>query len=240
MGFNSSDPQITTINPNTGPVQQTSSAAGNFFTDLFSQPNPFAANPGSNAVASTLGQNPQGQAVQALSSILGGNAGQQVVDAAQPVFNQNLQNALGMLNSSSPGRFSTAANQQGVGLAQQALQDFNLFSAQALQQGQDQQIAAAAGILNPFTSILGLGTGFAQPAPLESVVQPGGGGFGGFLGGLAGTALGSFAGPLGSTLGGRLGSSLFGGGKPGGGAFTSVNNKAPGVGSFIPGFGGLR
>ena len=220
MGFGGGEPDVTQINPNTQPVQQVGNAAGDFFSQLFGAGNPFAG--GGQAMASTLGQNPQGQAVNTLTNLLGGGgvgAGQQVINAAQPIFNQNLQAGLGQLSNFAPGRFSTAAQQQGVGLAQNALQDFNLFQAQALQQGQNTEINAAQGILNPFVQALGIGAGFGNQSPIESFVQPQGPGLGGFLGNLAGTALGSFAGPLGAAAGGSLGSRLFGGG---GGAFTSA------------------
>lgn len=64
------------------------------------------------------------------------NPGQSVVDAATPVFNRNLRLANAQLANTAPGRFSTAFDQQGIGLNQQALQDFNLFVAQQLAQGE--------------------------------------------------------------------------------------------------------
>ncbi len=218
MGFGNSGPDVTSINPNTEPVQQVGNAAGDFFSQLFQSGNPFTAgiNGGGQALATQAGQNPQGQALQSLLGILGGGgAGQNVINAAQPVFEQNLQSSLGQLSNFAPGRFSTAAEQQGVGLAQNALQDFNLFQQQVLQQGQQTDIAAAQGILGPFAQMLGIGAGFGAQNPIESFIQPQGPGLGGFLGQLAGGALGSFAGPLGASAG----ASFFGGGP---GAFTSA------------------
>lgn len=64
------------------------------------------------------------------------NPGQNVLNAAQPLFEQNLRKAQGQLASSAPGRFSSAFVDQGQDLASQALQDFNLFSAQQMFQGE--------------------------------------------------------------------------------------------------------
>lgn len=245
MGFGS-QPQVTTIDPNAGAVKQTAGAAGDFFSKLFAggvENNPFAnvgqaglAGTARNALEIALAQNPMQQTQETLTGLMQG-AGQQVIDAAQPVFNQNLATAQGNLNSAAPGRFSTAFTGQGIDLAQNALRDFNLFQAQTLQEGQKTQLAAG-GLLNdiansqianllgagqfglnqnlagidPFVQLLGIGAGFGRPAPMESVVQQGSGGLGGFLGTLGGGLLGSIAGPFGATVGSRLGSSLFGGG----------------------------
>lgn len=247
MGFDSS-PNVTTLDPNPASVNQVGNAAGDFFSQLFSggvQNNPFLnvgqtglAGQAGNSLQIALAQNPMQQTQDVLSGLLT-NSGGQVVDAAQPIFQQNLQAAQGNLNSSAPGRFSTAFAGQGIGLAQNALQDFNLFQAQALQQGQQNQLAAG-GLLNeiansqinnllgagqfglaqnmagidPFVSLLGIGAGFGRPSPMENVVQPSSGGLGGFLGTVGGGLLGSIAGPFGATVGSRLGSSLFGGGSP--------------------------
>jgi hypothetical protein len=78
----------------------------------------------------------QGQAPQnPFGPISGFEQSQALVGAAQPIFQQNLQTALGQLSSSAPNRFSTTFQAQGQGLAQRALQDFNVFAQQAMQQG---------------------------------------------------------------------------------------------------------
>lgn len=64
------------------------------------------------------------------------NPGANVVAAAQPMFEQNLRQANAQLAAAAPGRFSSAFAQQGIDLGQRALQDFNLFSAQQLAQGE--------------------------------------------------------------------------------------------------------
>lgn len=67
------------------------------------------------------------------------NPGQDVINAAQPVFQQNLEAANTQLANTAPGRFSSAFVNQGQDLASRALQDFNLFQAQQLQAGQQLQ-----------------------------------------------------------------------------------------------------
>lgn len=61
--------------------------------------------------------------------------------AAQPQFQRNLQDTFTKLNASAPGRFSSAVAQDGRDLGTQALQDYNLFANQAMQQalGLEQQ-----------------------------------------------------------------------------------------------------
>lgn len=134
---------------------------------------------------------------------------------------------------------SQQALMQGLGLQQQGQQSALNFMLGANQQAQ-QGALGAGGLLgqlagqagqNPFQRLLGAGQlgntftqgavnptlqmllggmGFAQPQPLDTVVQEGGGGLGGFLGGLAGMGLGSFLGPIGSGLGRTVGEKLGG------------------------------
>lgn len=60
--------------------------------------------------------------------------------AMTPIFDRNLSRANSELNNLAPGRFSSAFVQQGQDLASTALQDYNLFAQQALQQGQQLQL----------------------------------------------------------------------------------------------------
>ncbi len=194
---------------------------------------------GSNAIAQFLGQNPELQASNALNSILGGT--QDLVGAINPVFQQNLGDALTQLGASAPGRFNSAFAQQGTNLAQRSLSDFNLFAGQLAQQQQQNQIQAAGalGMLGDrqFNRLLGAGQFGAginqfnqgqlqqQQMALLQLLQGLGGqtgqieteqtGFnlGGTLGGLAGLGIGAFlGGPLGAGIGGSIGSSVGGGG----------------------------
>lgn len=68
------------------------------------------------------------------------NPGQDVISAAQPGFQQNLRAANANLGAAAPNRFSSAFAREGIDLNSKALNDFNLFQAQALQQGQGLQL----------------------------------------------------------------------------------------------------
>ena len=74
------------------------------------------------------GMNPLGQAMSTLG-------------AATPIFERNLQTANANLATVAPGRFSSALAQEGRDLNATAMQDFNLFANQAIQQalGLEQQ-----------------------------------------------------------------------------------------------------
>lgn len=104
-------------------------------------------------------QNPALQAFQAAQGALTGqflaqNPGQSVINAAQPIFQRNLSNVAATIREQGP-RFA-ASSQRQVGLAgERALQDFNLFQQQVLEQGQQRQLAAAQ-------ALGGLGQGAAQ------------------------------------------------------------------------------
>lgn len=86
----------------------------------------------------------------ALSDILGGKPsgefGQSVLAAAKPVFADNLKTALATQRQSGP-RFSSGQDLLAGQTSQKALNDFNLFSQQVLQQGQQTQLQAALGQL---------------------------------------------------------------------------------------------
>lgn len=117
----------------------------------------------------------QGQALGALQPGLLGMFGRDnasaVGAAAMPLFQQGLQFAQGSLANSAPGRFSTTFANQGIGLGQRALQDFNLLQQQAFMQDQQNRLGAG-GLLGQL----------AQGASGESL------GAGGLLGTLAGQA----------------------------------------------------
>lgn len=100
----------------------------------------------------------------------GVSAGQSVINAAQPIFMQNMQRALGQLQSSAPGRYGTAFTGQGIGLQQRALQDFNLFQQQALQQGMQTDLQALLGAGAQSNNLLSLLMGTQQP--IETIVGP--------------------------------------------------------------------
>jgi len=256
MGFGGGGPEITQADPTNPLAAGATGAAGDFFQGVFGGAGDLLgqiqnagtsglAGQAGNAIASTLGQNPTGQAQDALTGLLGGigglGAGQQVVNALQPIQQRQAQQGLGQIQNSALGIGNTAAAQQGSGFLDQINQGFNAQNAGFLQQGQALDLQAqlgASGLLNTFANdqlgrqigagqfglqqnqasiapllqLLGLGTQFAQPQGLDTIAQPNSGGVGSFLGGVLGTGLGSFLGPLGAAAGGQLGSGLFGGG----------------------------
>ena len=101
--------------------------------------------------------------------------------AAMPLFQQGLQFAQGQLANSGMGRFSTAFENQGIGLSQRALQDFNLLQQQAFQQNIGNRLGAAqmlgslsgsagSSMRDPILQLLLGGMNFASPAPNDTVV----------------------------------------------------------------------
>lgn len=158
------------FNPNTQAGAAVGDAASLFLQNLFANPQSFMQ--GLGGFASPLQQQavgnmgsflnqpaPEtralGQAQPALQQLLSGqgaqnpfggfSAGQQVVNAAQPVFQQNLQTALTGAANRAPSLRNSAFGDQSSALAQRALGDFNLFQQQALQQGQQLDANFALG-----------------------------------------------------------------------------------------------
>lgn len=84
----------------------------------------------------------QGGGSDFLNSLLSG--GQGVIDAAQPVFQQNLQTSTDLLRQAGP-RFASGTNRQVQDLSQRSLQDFNLFQQQVLESGKNRQLQALLG-----------------------------------------------------------------------------------------------
>jgi hypothetical protein len=140
------------------------------------------------------------------------NPGQGVMDALQPVWNQNLQSAFGQLRNSSPSIFNSAQQLQGTDLARQSLNDFNLLASQALQQGVGQQQNAA--------SILGQLLGQNKQMNLQGLGQAGalGQGAAQTLGGLGQGAAGADMSTMQTLLGGA--------GQAGQGQFGRLNQAA--------------
>jgi hypothetical protein len=169
----STKPTIETFDPTNPQTRGAQGAAGNFLEGMFQGQNPFAgmASPlqqqAINSMSGMLGQtSPEEQVFQMLQGPLAGmatqgmqnpfgdmgafNQGQQVNQAAQSLFQQNLARAQGDLMSAAPGRFSSALAQQGADLGSQALRDFNMFQQQNLMQGlglQNQQQQAHLNFL---------------------------------------------------------------------------------------------
>ena len=101
--------------------------------------------------------------------------------AAMPLFQQGLQFAQGQLANSGRGRFSTTFENQGIGLSQRALQDFNLLPQQAFTQNIGNRLGAAqalgtlsgaagSSMRDPILSLLLGGMSFARPAQNDTIV----------------------------------------------------------------------
>jgi len=82
--------------------------------------------------------------LQQLQQMLGKTPGGNVVAAGLPVFQRNLQEALGRQQEVGP-RFASAGQREARLLEQQGLQDYNLFTQQALSQGRQQQLQEILG-----------------------------------------------------------------------------------------------
>jgi hypothetical protein len=168
LTYNSNTQSI--FNPNTQQGTDVANAIAPFLQSLFQNPQHFMQ--GIQGMASPLQQQAVGnmgaflnqpapetralsQAQPMLQGLMGGlqnpnanafggfSAGQQTVNAAQPVFQQNLQGALTQVANRAPSVRNSAFGDQAGGLAQRALGDFNLFQQQALQQGQQLDLAQA-------------------------------------------------------------------------------------------------
>lgn len=182
----------------TNPIlRQLAGQQTDFLSGVFGGNNPFAPlqSPVTGAAGAGLqgaigapqaGENTASSAVATLQQLLQGaqnpfpnmgtaNPGAAVVNAAQPIFERNFQAANTQLSNLAPGRFSSAFAQQGQGLAQQSLQDFNLFAANALQQGQQlqnqQQSQALNFLLGAQGNQLAAAQGLGQIGQLQSGMQ---------------------------------------------------------------------
>ena len=224
-------PKVTRLNPAGQP--QMSPYANNLLQSVFAGFGPGAtgaqrSGTGFGGLLQRFGQNPLGtpQGSPGMSTNAGGLlgqlsqveglpswqnfGGQQVLDAAQPIFQRNLQNALSFQREQGP-RFSSGQDLLGMQTSQRALQDFNLFAQDVLQRGQQTQLQALAAQQNALAPLLAtlFKSGGFDSGPIYNVSP----GFGQQMLGLAGTAAGAFlGGPGGAALGGQLGSSLGGGG----------------------------
>lgn len=88
------------------------------------------------------------QAANPFSGMGQRNSGLDVIAAQTPIFQQQLREAQAGLANATPGRFSSAFADQSMDLSARALRDFNMFGAQALQQGQQQQLQEQQTALN--------------------------------------------------------------------------------------------
>jgi hypothetical protein len=77
---------------------------------------------------------------------LTGVPGMDVVNAANPIFQQNLGDALARQRQFGGPRFAAESGRQSRELEQRSLQDFNLFQQQVFESGRQRQLQAA-GVL---------------------------------------------------------------------------------------------
>ncbi len=165
MGF-LTRPSINQVDPNTPTAQGVQSGFADLLGELmggFDVGSGGASDlqrMGTDAIGALLNANPEQQVLDQLSpglmDIFGRNTAEAVGEAAFPLFQRSLQEGIGTLASSAPSRFSTAFDQQGIGLGQRAIQDFNLLTQQAFQQNVGNQLGAA-GLLGTLAGQAGEG-----------------------------------------------------------------------------------
>jgi hypothetical protein len=109
-----------------------------------------------NAFQQTLNASPQNRTLDQFRQIMGTGAGQQgpaidipdvsganVIGAAQPVFQRNLQQSLQRQREFGGPRFASESGRQARQLESESLQDFNLFQQNVLESGLNRQLGAA-------------------------------------------------------------------------------------------------
>jgi hypothetical protein len=153
------------------------------------------------------GQRQTGVAQGMIGDVLAGGEG--MLSAMEPLFQRNLEQTLRMNREfGGPSRFNTAVGDKGVELSQRALQDYNLFQQQALEQARNRQLQAVLGI----GGLTGQATG-QQQAVMQQLLGAGLTGGGAFSAPVITQSPGLFQNIMqgAGTLGG-LGVGLFGGG----------------------------
>ncbi len=88
----------------------------------------------------------QSQIGNTFSQLLSGGliGGESVINAAQPIFEQNLQTSADILRQEGP-RFASGTQRRVQDLSQRSLQDFNLFQEQTLASGQNRFLQGLLG-----------------------------------------------------------------------------------------------
>lgn len=85
---------------------------------------------------------PGGTMSNFLNNLVSNTPGQGVLDAAQPIFQRNMQLGADTLRQAGP-RFASNTERLVGEQGNRAMQDFNLFSQQVMQEGINQQLAGA-------------------------------------------------------------------------------------------------
>jgi len=161
-------PNMTMMEPQTTPG---AGIYGGGMTNMMASPNTgggFPSSPvqgqGTGSIQRLLEQNPEMEAFNAGKNILfgqggmlgSGGGGQGILNALQPVFQQNLGFGLNELANRIPSVRNSAGAIEGADLTSRAMNDFNLFAAQALQQGQ-QNTLGGLGMLGQLAGQAGGG-----------------------------------------------------------------------------------
>lgn len=92
--------------------------------------------------AALLGHPTAAQAVFSAQGGANGSFGQDILNAAQPLWQRNLNDQIAAIQGQGP-RFSSGADLQSQQLRQRGLQDFDLYAQQVLEAGRARQMAAA-------------------------------------------------------------------------------------------------
>lgn len=102
-------------------------------------------------------------AMPALQQMLTGTPGSDVLDPLRAVANRNLNDSLGQMTATAPGRWNTAALYNQGQARTRAEQDFNLLASQIMEQGRQRQLQAA--------NTLGVLANTAGNAPFQRLGQ---------------------------------------------------------------------
>lgn len=222
-----SGPSTNREDVNTAPIQELSPQVTDFLQNLLQDP---------SSVANFLPSTPQRQAIESQFARLGGfgpNAngtpGQDILNAATPIFDRNLQQGADVLRQSG-SRFNSNTERLVGEQGNKAFQDFNLFSQQVLESGRNRQLQSLLGasqfagqnrqqnlqLLLPLLQ-QGLIAGGAASAPVVTQ-DPG------FIGG----TLAPIISTLGQT-GADIGGILAGAPGTGGGGSPNFSRSGPGI-----------
>lgn len=138
-----SGPSTNREEVNTAPIQELTPEVTQFLQNILQNP---------QSVNNLLPQTEQARAIEsqflrlsgAGPNAMGSVPGQDILDAASPIFERNLQRSSDLLRQSGP-RFASNTERLVAEQGTQAVQDFNLFSQQVLEQGRNRQLQALLG-----------------------------------------------------------------------------------------------
>ena len=133
-----SGPSVKREGVSTAPIESLGGPTAEFLQNLLKNP---AGTFGNLAPVSDL----QRQVSATFQGILQSKAfGQDVISAARPGFEENLQRSADILRQSGP-RFASTTERLVGEQSRRSIQDFNLFQQQVLESGQNRQLQALLG-----------------------------------------------------------------------------------------------